>query len=120
MVGSLETGFYWNTLYSSESLWGLALQEDKFYGWRISLGMAGVPAIIILIAGLVLHESPTSLIERNKLPEGRRVRIPLSRLHARIPAFGTSSKHLTPHGIKRSSHVLVNLSVSVSIHWLIV
>ena len=33
-------------------------------GWRLSLGLAGVPACVLLLGGLLLPESPNSLIER--------------------------------------------------------
>ncbi|GAV74472.1 Sugar_tr domain-containing protein [Cephalotus follicularis] len=40
------------------------------YGWRISLGGAAVPAIILLIGSLVIVETPASLLERGKDKEG--------------------------------------------------
>lgn len=43
------------------------------YGWRISLAIAAVPALMILIGGLLLPESPSSLIARNYHEEGRKV-----------------------------------------------
>ena len=33
-------------------------------GWRLSLGLAGVPAVVLLLGGILLPESPNSLIER--------------------------------------------------------
>ena len=33
-------------------------------GWRLSLGLAAVPALILLAGGILLPESPNSLIER--------------------------------------------------------
>ena len=33
-------------------------------GWRLSLGLAGVPACVLLLGGILLPESPNSLIER--------------------------------------------------------
>jgi len=42
------------------------------YGWRVSLGGAAVPAIILLIGSLIIVETPTSLIERGKKDEGLR------------------------------------------------
>lgn len=42
------------------------------YGWRVSLGGAAVPAIILLIGSLMIVETPTSLIERGKRDEGLR------------------------------------------------
>ncbi|WCJ23725.1 Sugar transport protein 8 [Euphorbia peplus] len=43
------------------------------YGWRISLGIAGVPALMLGIGSLAIVETPTSLIERNKIEEGKAV-----------------------------------------------
>lgn len=40
------------------------------YGWRISLGGAAVPAIILGLGSLIIVETPTSLIERGKKQEG--------------------------------------------------
>ncbi|CAE6122220.1 unnamed protein product [Arabidopsis arenosa] len=41
------------------------------YGWRIALGGAGIPALILLFGSLLICETPTSLIERNKTKEGK-------------------------------------------------
>jgi MFS family permease len=48
---------------------------DKVHpnGWRISLGLAGVPAILLTLGGLLCPETPNSLIERGKLEKGRNV-----------------------------------------------
>jgi sugar porter (SP) family MFS transporter len=43
------------------------------YGWRISLAIAGIPALMLCIGSLAICETPTSLIERNKLEEGKAV-----------------------------------------------
>lgn len=42
------------------------------YGWRVSLGGAAVPAIILLFGSCVIVETPTSLIERGNKDEGLR------------------------------------------------
>ncbi|KAE8690504.1 Sugar transport protein 8 [Hibiscus syriacus] len=42
-------------------------------GWRISLGIAGVPALMLCLGSILICETPTSLIERNKIEEGRKV-----------------------------------------------
>ncbi|KNA16476.1 hypothetical protein SOVF_088700 isoform A [Spinacia oleracea] len=42
-------------------------------GWRVSLGLAVVPAILLLIGGIIITETPTSLIERDRIDEGRKV-----------------------------------------------
>ncbi|MCO5568206.1 hypothetical protein L7F22_021902 [Adiantum nelumboides] len=43
------------------------------WGWRFSLGMAGVPAITITLAGLILVDSPSFLIRKNKHEQAKRV-----------------------------------------------
>lgn len=40
-------------------------------GWRISASLGIIPAIMFIIAGLVLTDSPSSLMERGKLIQGR-------------------------------------------------
>ncbi|KDP46531.1 hypothetical protein JCGZ_08503 [Jatropha curcas] len=40
------------------------------HGWRVSLGGAAVPAIILFIGSLAISETPTSLIERGKNEKG--------------------------------------------------
>ncbi|XP_027921369.1 sugar transport protein 14 isoform X1 [Vigna unguiculata] len=43
------------------------------HGWRISLGLAGVPAVLMLIGGLMCAETPNSLVEQGRLEEARKV-----------------------------------------------
>ncbi|XP_010551756.1 PREDICTED: sugar transport protein 8-like [Tarenaya hassleriana] len=40
-------------------------------GWRIALGGAAVPSVILGVGSLVICETPTSLIERNRVEEGK-------------------------------------------------
>ncbi|KAJ8768435.1 hypothetical protein K2173_021588 [Erythroxylum novogranatense] len=40
------------------------------HGWRVSLGLAGVPAIILFVGSLIITETPTSLLEHGKESEG--------------------------------------------------
>lgn len=42
-------------------------------GWRYSLGGAAVPALILLIGSIFIHETPASLIERGKEEKGKQV-----------------------------------------------
>ncbi|XAR53367.1 hypothetical protein NMG60_11021900 [Bertholletia excelsa] len=48
---------------------------DKIHpwGWRLSLGLATVPATLMFIGGLFLPETPNSLVEQGRLEEGRAV-----------------------------------------------
>ncbi|KAJ0970041.1 hypothetical protein J5N97_022918 [Dioscorea zingiberensis] len=41
------------------------------YGWRISIGMAAIPAVIITLGALVLPDTPNSLIARGYTDEAR-------------------------------------------------
>ena len=42
-------------------------------GWRLSLGLVGVPAVLVLLGSLMLPETPSSLMQRGKEQEARRV-----------------------------------------------
>lgn len=37
------------------------------WGWRLSLALAGLPAIVLTIGGLALPDTPNSLVERGKV-----------------------------------------------------
>ncbi|KAK8688480.1 hypothetical protein V6N13_087244 [Hibiscus sabdariffa] len=39
-------------------------------GWRLSLGIAGIPALILFIGSLIITETPASLVERGKESSG--------------------------------------------------
>uniref|UniRef100_A0A7N0ZU49 Major facilitator superfamily (MFS) profile domain-containing protein n=1 Tax=Kalanchoe fedtschenkoi TaxID=63787 RepID=A0A7N0ZU49_KALFE len=43
------------------------------WGWRLSLGLATIPATLMFVGGLFLPETPNSLVEQGRLEEGRRV-----------------------------------------------
>lgn len=43
------------------------------HGWRISLAVAGGPAIALFIGSLLLPESPNSLVERGRPEQARRI-----------------------------------------------
>ncbi|PRW33672.1 H(+) hexose cotransporter 2 [Chlorella sorokiniana] len=57
-------------IVAQASVWGTNKWEE---GWRLSLGLAGVPACVLLLGGILLPESPNSLIERGHLDRGRQV-----------------------------------------------
>ena len=44
------------------------------WGWRLALGLSAVPGVIVFFGGLVMPESPTSLIERGHYEKARHVR----------------------------------------------
>ncbi|MCO5550368.1 hypothetical protein L7F22_003852 [Adiantum nelumboides] len=43
------------------------------WGWRLSLGMAGIPALILTLCSLIIVETPSSLVERGKFEQARDV-----------------------------------------------
>ncbi|WOL11047.1 hypothetical protein Cni_G19808 [Canna indica] len=43
------------------------------WGWRLSLGLAVVPATLMFVGGAFLPETPNSLVEQGKLEEARRI-----------------------------------------------
>ncbi|KAK1259339.1 Sugar transport protein 13 [Acorus gramineus] len=43
------------------------------WGWRLSLGLAAIPAGLLTVGALVVKDTPNSLIERGKLDEGKKV-----------------------------------------------
>ena len=42
------------------------------HGWRLAAGLGVIPAVMFMIVGLMLPDSPSSLMERGKLAHGRR------------------------------------------------
>ncbi|KAG5593965.1 hypothetical protein H5410_035197 [Solanum commersonii] len=43
------------------------------WGWRLSLGLAAAPAFVMTVGGMLLPETPNSLIEQGNKTKGRRV-----------------------------------------------
>lgn len=43
------------------------------WGWRVSLGLAGIPALLLTVGALMVVDTPNSLIERGRLEEGKAV-----------------------------------------------
>ncbi|KAI8561372.1 hypothetical protein RHMOL_Rhmol04G0333900 [Rhododendron molle] len=41
------------------------------YGWRLSLGLAGIPGVVLFFGSMILTETPASLIERGKDGKGK-------------------------------------------------
>lgn len=48
-------------------------QKLKPWGWRLSLGLAAFPALLMTLGGYFLPETPNSLVERGLTERGRRV-----------------------------------------------
>ncbi|XVE66012.1 hypothetical protein DITRI_Ditri08aG0047400 [Diplodiscus trichospermus] len=43
------------------------------WGWRLSLGLAGIPALLLTVGAFLVVDSPNSLVERGHLEEGKAV-----------------------------------------------
>ncbi|TQD77675.1 hypothetical protein C1H46_036776 [Malus baccata] len=43
------------------------------YGWRISLGLAGIPSLLLTLGAVIVTDTPNSLIQRGKLEQGKKV-----------------------------------------------
>ncbi|XP_019192602.1 PREDICTED: sugar transport protein 14-like [Ipomoea nil] len=50
-----------------------ATEKIHPWGWRLSLGLATVPATLMFVGGLFLPETPNSLVEQGRLEEAREV-----------------------------------------------
>ncbi|KAL4431265.1 hypothetical protein ABPG75_006521 [Micractinium tetrahymenae] len=48
-------------------------QYIPVWGWRLSLGLAAMPACVLCLGGLVLPESPSYLLEQGRWAEGKAV-----------------------------------------------
>lgn len=42
-------------------------------GWRISLGLAVIPALLLTVGSLIVTDTPNSLIARGKMEEGKAI-----------------------------------------------
>lgn len=72
-------------------------------GWRLSLGLAAVPAVLLILGGIFCPETPNSLIERNKRDQGTHLCS-----HSHLPHFCTFPLHRHPahsHSIDRRKTV---------------
>ncbi|XP_010547707.1 PREDICTED: sugar transport protein 11-like [Tarenaya hassleriana] len=45
------------------------LKLEHISGWRVSLGLAGVPAVMMLVGSVFLPDTPNSILERGNLEE---------------------------------------------------
>ncbi|RDX77895.1 Sugar transport protein 7 [Mucuna pruriens] len=48
-------------------------QKIKPWGWRLSLGLAAVPALLMTVGGIFLPDTPNSLVERGLMEQGRKL-----------------------------------------------
>lgn len=64
------------------------------WGWRLSLGLAAVPAAVIFLATLFISDTPSSLVQRGKLEDARavlcRVRGPAADVDAELEGIERS------------------------------
>ncbi|KAK5775754.1 hypothetical protein PVK06_043693 [Gossypium arboreum] len=71
-VRHADANFY--CLYNLEAAHTFFLTLIKGgWGWRLSLGLAGIPTLLLTVRPLLVVGSPNSLIERGRLDEGKAV-----------------------------------------------
>nr|GEZ50662.1 sugar transport protein 13 [Tanacetum cinerariifolium] len=67
---------------------GLAvIGREGGWGWRVYLGLAGIPALLLTVGALLVVDTPNSLIERGKLEEGKVVLIKIHRIENIKPEY---------------------------------
>lgn len=70
--GAFNTGFQFfigiGVLLANFINYGTA---KKSWGWRLSLGLAAVPAAIMTLGALIILDTPSSLVERGKLEQAK-------------------------------------------------
>ena len=59
--------------HEEEALHAGTSQLAANVGWRLSLGLTGLPAVVVLAGCLILPETPNSLMQRGREQEARRV-----------------------------------------------
>lgn len=45
----------------------------KPWGWRLSLGLAAIPALLMTVGGIYIPDTPNSLVERGSKEKGRKI-----------------------------------------------
>lgn len=43
------------------------------WGWRLNLGLAGIPALLLIIGAALVPETPSHIVERGNIERGREV-----------------------------------------------
>lgn len=72
--GTMTEGFHLMTMIGSMVAHLVNYGVKNWHqGWRLSLGLGAVPALVLLLGSIILPESPNSLIERGHLDKGRKV-----------------------------------------------
>ncbi|CAI9785525.1 unnamed protein product [Fraxinus pennsylvanica] len=71
--GALNIGFQMATTIGifGANLINYGTAKMQHNGWRVSLGLAGVPAVIMTVGSIFLPDTPNSLIERGKNEKAR-------------------------------------------------
>jgi hypothetical protein len=72
----------------------IGTQHIPNFGWRISLACAGIPALVLTLGGLLLPDTPNSLIERGHEEQGKQVRP--SRLFTKSAAVKWAARSVPP------------------------
>lgn len=85
--GAFNTGFQFFIAIGVVSANCLNFGTAKHsWGWRLSLGLAIVPAAIMTIGALVIWDTPSSLVERGKIAQAKQSLIKVRGLKANVEA----------------------------------
>lgn len=57
----------------SANMINFGTEKIKPWGWRLSLGLAAAPAILMTAGGIFLPETPNSLVERGQKEKGKKI-----------------------------------------------
>ncbi|XP_039146590.1 sugar transport protein MST1 [Dioscorea cayenensis subsp. rotundata] len=88
--GALTTGFQFfiGIGVLAANLTNFATSLIPNWGWRLSLGLAGVPASILFLAALLIPDTPSSLLQRGHVSAARsallRLRGPMANIEAEL------------------------------------
>ncbi len=68
------------------------MAQDVEWGWRLSLGLAAVPATVFFVGSCMLDDSPNSLLLNHKAEKGHKVGHPAAFTgpHEVLPGKGKS------------------------------
>ncbi|CAN1280288.1 Sugar transport protein 13 [Linum perenne] len=99
------------------------------WGWRLSLGLAGVPAVLLTLGALIVSETPNSLIERGRLDEGKAVLKRIRGTDKVEPEFlelveasriAKSVKHPFRNLLKRRNRPQLVIAIALQVNYIII
>jgi hypothetical protein len=59
--------------------------QNLEWGWRLNLGLAAVPSLMLMIGATLVPETPNHLVEKGKKDEGRKVLARIRGVEGELP-----------------------------------